>query len=44
MKSLAWKVVPGSFEFSENPLKKDPEGGNMLIWTNFHSFTITCII
>ena len=44
MKNMAWKLVPGFFQFSKNPRKKESEEVCVLIWTNFDSFANTYLI
>ena len=44
MKNLAWILVLGPFEFSENPMYKGIYEVCVLIWTNFDSFTDTYLI
>ena len=44
MKNVTWKLFPGPFYFSKNPLKKECEEVCMQIWTNFNSSAITCLI
>ena len=44
MKNVAWKLVPGPFDFQRILCKKDSEEVSTLIWTNFDSFAITYLI
>ena len=41
MKNVAWKQVPGPFNFQKIHCKQESEEVCMLIWTNFDSFAIT---
>ena len=40
MKNVAWKLVPGLFNFQRILCKKDSKEVSMLIWTNFTNFAI----
>ena len=44
METMAWKLVPGLFNFHRILCKKESEEASMLIWTNFESFAITYLI
>ena len=41
MKNVAWRLVPGPFNFPIILCKKDSKEASMLIWTDFESFAIT---
>ena len=43
-KNVAWKLVPGPFNFQGTLSKKDSVEVSMLIWTNFDRFAITYLI
>ena len=40
MKNVAWKLVPGHFNFQRILCKNESEQASILIWTNFDSFAI----
>ena len=44
MKNVAWTLVSGLFNFQRIYCKKESVEARMLIWTNFDSFAITCLI
>ena len=44
MKNLAWKLVPGLFNFQQILFKKESEEVSLLIWTSFENFANTCLI
>ena len=44
MKNVAWKLVPGPFNFQRSLCKEDSDEVSMLIWTNLDSFAITYLI
>ena len=44
MENMAWKIVPGPFNFQRILSKKESNKASMLIWANFDSFGITYLI
>ena len=44
MKNVAWKLVPGAFNFKRILCKKESEETFVLIWSNFDSFAHTYLI
>ena len=40
-KNVAWKLVPGLFNFQRIFCKKDSVEASMLIWANFDRFAVT---
>ena len=44
MTNMAWKLVPGLFNFQRILCKKEFEEIGKLVWANFDSFAITYLI